>query len=102
MPGSDPIKKAAQSTFVQVPLDVVLAYFFRAKKCVAALPSSRRLACLQGKDVEERSEYGSPVFGRALPHSVVIKQVVEARDGHRAATVHCPSVTKGPTDVAFS
>ena len=58
---SDPTKErtlGANSTdFVEVPLDVVLAYWFRAKRFAASVPVKHRLAWLQVRDTDERSEW---------------------------------------------
>ena len=50
---------ADTTQFVQVPLDIMQAYFFRAKRTASLLPQSKRLAWLQARDVEERSEWVS-------------------------------------------
>ena len=51
--GADTVK------FVNVPMDIVYKYYFRAKRSVAGLPTSQRMQWLQAKDVEERSEWVS-------------------------------------------
>ena len=60
VPGADPTKEVlgtSSAEFVTAPLDVLLAYFFRARRCAAIIPPSRRLQWLQAKDTEERSEW---------------------------------------------
>ena len=60
VPGADPTKEVlgtSSAEFVTAPLDVLLAYFFRAKRCAAIIPSSRRLQWLQARDTEGRSEW---------------------------------------------
>lgn len=97
LPGTDPAKEVALSAssveFVGVPLDVAMAYYFRAKKCVTALPPSRRLHWLQAKDVEERSEWVTRFREGTSPLGVIIKQVMEARDAHWVVT--SAAVTNG-------
>ena len=97
LPGTDPAKEVALSAssveFVGVPLDVAMAYYFRAKKCVTALPPSRRLHWLQAKDVEERSEWVTRFREGTSPLGVIIKQVMEARDAHWVVT--SAAVTSG-------
>ena len=46
---------SASNKFVQVPLDIVLAYFLRAVKAVAMQPYSHQLAWLERTCTEERS-----------------------------------------------
>ena len=71
---------AASVEFVGVPLDTVLAYYYRAKKCTLPLPAGRRLAWLQAKDTEERSEWVTRFRESTDSLGLVIKQVMEARD----------------------
>ena len=58
---SDPSKErtlGSNSTeFVEVPLDVVLARWFRAKRFAASVPVKHRLAWLQVIDTDERSPF---------------------------------------------
>ena len=62
MPGvADATKEqtlGADSTeYVEVPLDTMLQYFDRAKRAVSGLPVNKRLAWLQARDSDERSEW---------------------------------------------
>ena len=86
LPGVDLTKEstlgAASVEFVGVPLDTVLAYYYRAKRCTLSLPPSRRLAWLQAKDTEERSEWVTRFRESTDSLGLVIKQVMEARDAH--------------------
>ena len=60
-PGFDPkdeLTLGADSTlYAQVPLDVAMQYYFRAKRATYALPPGKRLAWLQTRDSEERAEW---------------------------------------------
>ena len=47
---------ADTTKFVNVPLDVIYKYYFRAKRSITAMPMAQRLQWLQTRDVEERSE----------------------------------------------
>ena len=48
---------ADSTTFVEVPLDVVMQYFYRAKHQSSALPLSQRLAWLEARGLEDRSDW---------------------------------------------
>ena len=50
---------ADTTKFVNVPLDVIYKYDFRAKCSIMVMPLSQRLQWLQTRDVEERSEWVS-------------------------------------------
>ena len=47
---------ADTTKFVNVPLDVIYKYYFRAKRSITAMPMAQRLQWLQTRDMEERSE----------------------------------------------
>ena len=72
--------------FVEVPLEVVMAYFFRAKKFAALVHPKQRLAWLQGKDVEERSEWVTRFREGTSSLGSVIQQVMQNRDAHWLVT----------------
>lgn len=58
LPAKDEEAMGADTTqFVSVPLDILMKYFARAKKVSTQLPTSKRLAWLQAKDTEDRSEW---------------------------------------------
>ena len=62
---------ADTTKFVQVPLDVAMKYYFRAKRSAAAIPVSGRLQWLQARDVDERSGHLAIAFcawKRRTPH----------------------------------
>ena len=55
---ADEAKLGADSThFVQAPLDIMMAYYHRAKKTTCVLPVNKRLQWLQLRDSEERAEW---------------------------------------------
>lgn len=82
-PGADPEGLGADSTkYVEVPMDVVMAYFFRAKRTASQLPANQRLAWLQTRDCDERSEWVAKFRDSTLPLGQVIKETMVARDAH--------------------
>ena len=50
---------ADSTEYVEVPLDTMLQYFYRAKRAVSGLLVNKRLAWLQARDSDERSEWVS-------------------------------------------
>ena len=50
---------ADATKYLEVPLDVAMAYFWRAKRTTCVLPMSKRLQWLKARDTEERSEWVS-------------------------------------------
>ena len=81
-PPTDAALGADSTKYVAIPLDVVMAYFFRAKRASAVLPTSKRLEWLQARDTEERAEWVSRFRETTLPLGAVIKEVMVARDAH--------------------
>ena len=85
-PGFDPKEEltlGADSTrFAQVPLDIAMQYFYRAKRATAALPPGKRLAWLQTRDAEERAEWTARFRESSQSLGVIIKEVYQARDAH--------------------
>ena len=75
--------------FVEVPVDVMVAYWFRAKRFACMVPVRHRLAWLQSRDTDERSEWVTKSRESSLPLGVVVQQIIQARDAHWvvAATV---------------
>ena len=49
----------ADTQFVQAPLDVVMEYFYRAKRSASQIQPQKRLAWLQHRDTEERAVWVS-------------------------------------------
>ena len=77
--GADTVK------FVNVLMDVVYKYYFRAKRTVTGLPASQRMQWLQAKDVEERSEWVSKFRESTMSLGQVISEVYTSRDAHWSA-----------------
>ena len=73
----------AESTkFVQAPLDVMMANYFRAKRTTSMLPVAKRSAWLAARDAEERAEWVARFRESALSLGQVVKDVFMARDAH--------------------
>ena len=68
-PGAENALGADSTRFVVAPLDVLMAYFLRAKRTSQQLPHSKRLAWLQTRDAEERAEWVSRYRERMLTGS---------------------------------
>ena len=83
---------ADTTLFVSVPLDILMKYFARAKRVTMQLPPSKRLAWLQAKDLEERSEWVSKFRESTRTLGSVVKELYESRDPHWTA----PSLPEGP------
>ena len=76
---------ADTAKFLNVPLDVIYKYYFRAKRSVTVMPISQRLCCLQTRDVEERSEWVSKFRESTMSLGQVICEVYTSRDAHWSA-----------------
>ena len=92
---------ADSTKFVLVPLDVMLAYFYRAKRTTCTLPVSKRLNWLQARDTEERSEWVSRFRESTLSLGQVAREVYSMRDAHwlpptSSADPLVPGVTGSP------
>ena len=81
---------ADSTQFVQVPLDVAMQYYYRAKRTAGALPPARRLQWLRAKDVDERSEWVTRFREATASLGVVIKEVYAARDARWAVGLQEP------------
>lgn len=68
--------------FVQAPLDVMLAYFYRAKRTTSLLPAAKRLQWLMMRDSEERAEWVARFRESSATLGQVVKEVFVARDAH--------------------
>ena len=87
MPGvADATKEqtlGADSTeYVEVPLDTMLQYFYRAKRAVSGLPVNKRLAWLQARDSDERSEWVTKFREGTRSLGAVVKELMASRDAH--------------------
>ena len=76
---------------VEVPLDVVMAYYFRAKRTSSQLPMAKRLSWLRQKDMEERSEWVAKFRESQMTLGTVIKEVMAQRDAHWVTMGWAPS-----------
>ena len=85
---------ADSTKFVSVPLDVMQAYFYRAKRTTCTLPVSKRLNWLQARDTEERSEWVSRFRESALSLGQVVREAFVMRDAHWPSGTWSDRVTK--------
>ena len=85
-PGFDPNNeltlRADSALYAQVPLDVAMQYYFRAKRATYALPPGKRLAWLQTRDSDERTEWTARFRESSHSLGATIKEVYTARDAH--------------------
>ena len=81
-PSSEATLGADSVKFVQVPLDVMLAYFYRAKRTTSLLPVAKRLPWLMMRDAEERAEWVARFRESQSTLGQVVKEVFVARDAH--------------------
>ncbi len=68
--------------FVSVPLDIVLQYWWRAKRTSQARPEYTRLGWLKKLDTAERAVWVEEFRGGDSTLGKVIKQTMEKRDAH--------------------
>ena len=73
---------ADSTAFVEVPLDVVMHYFYKAKRQSSTLPLSQRLAWLEARDLEDRSDWVARFRESSKSLGEVIKETCVARDAH--------------------
>ena len=85
--GTEASLGADSSKFVQAPLDVMLAYFYRAKRTTSMLPTTKRLPWLMMRDAEERAEWVARFRESTLSLGQVVKEVFVARDAHWIPTI---------------
>ena len=85
---------ADSTLFVEAPLDIMMAYYFRAKKQCSQLPFGERLQWLESRDLEERSEWVARYRESTRSLGSIVKEVFAARDAHwiPAAVAPGPSV----------
>ncbi|CAE7251852.1 unnamed protein product [Symbiodinium sp. CCMP2592] len=81
-PAGEKALGANSCQFVEVPLDCVLAYYYRARKAAMQVAPAQRLGWLQHRDAEERAEWVSRFREGTRTLGAVIKEVMEARDAH--------------------
>ena len=73
---------ADTTQFVQAPLDVVMEYFYRAKRSVSQIQPQKRLAWLQHRDTEERAVWVSKFRESTKTLGSVVREVMNLRDAH--------------------
>ena len=72
----------ADTQFVQAPLDVVMEYFYRAKRSASQIQPQKRLAWLQHRDTEERAVWVSKFRESTKTLGSVVREVMNLRDAH--------------------
>ena len=60
----------------------MLQYFYRAKRAVAGLLVGKRLAWLQARDSDERSEWVTKFREGTRSLGAVVKELMASRDAH--------------------
>ena len=68
--------------YVEVPVDVIQQYFYRAKRSAALIPYNHRLEWLQQRGNDERSEWVSRFRDSQKSLGRVIQEVYAMRDAH--------------------
>lgn len=81
---------------MEVPLDVVMQYFYTAKEQSSLLPLSQRLAWLEARDLEDRSDCVARFRKSSKTLGEVIKETCLARDA-RWVPHAVPGVTRTET-----
>ena len=92
---------ADTTKFINVPMDIVYKYFYRAKRSAMALPMGQRLSWLQARDVEERSEWVSKFRESNQTLGQVLCEVFTSRDAHWSSP-SAASDRKAPAPTAAS
>ncbi|CAE7784750.1 unnamed protein product, partial [Symbiodinium sp. KB8] len=87
---------ADTTQFVHVPLDVVMEYFYRAKRSVAQLQPAKRLQWLQHRDHEERAVWVSKFRESTKTLGQVVREVMNLRDAHWIPSQAVPAAPAGP------
>lgn len=84
---------ADTTQFVQAPLDVLMEYFYRAKRSVAQITPQKRLHWLQHRDLEERAVWVSKFRESTKTLGQVVREVMDLRDAHWIPTPAAPAVS---------
>ena len=74
--------------YVKVPLDVVLAYYYRSARVADLWPHGERLGRIQRLCCEERAEWVTLFRAGRLTLGQVIRQVMQKRDAHWVGPLH--------------
>jgi hypothetical protein len=77
---------AVTTLFAQVPLDIVMAYFWRAKKSCQMQQAGTRLRWLERQDVAERTQWVAEFRDGDGTLGAVIKETMKQRDAHWSQT----------------
>ena len=77
---------AVTTLVVHVPLDIVMAYFWRAKRTCQTLPAATRLRWLERQDVAERTQWVAAFRDSEETLGTVIRQTMNLRDAHWATS----------------
>ena len=80
-PGGETMESIS-TLFVEIPMDLLMKYYFRAKHSSQQQPLSRRFSWLQEKDIAERSEWAEEYNKSEAPLGEVIRHVMLKRDAH--------------------
>ena len=67
---------------LEIPLDIMMSYFYRAKRTSSLLPPSKRLGWVMNRDTEERSEWVTKFRESQLTLGQVVRDTMIARDAH--------------------
>ena len=73
---------AVTTLFIQVPLDIVMAYFWRAKRTCQMQPAVTRLRWLERQDVAERAQWVASFRHSEDTLGAVIRETMKQRDAH--------------------
>ena len=68
--------------YVEVPMDIIQQYFYRAKRSASLVPFGQRLEWLQQGDADERSEWVAKFRDSQKTLGRVIQEVYTMRDAH--------------------
>ena len=79
---SQEILGANSTEYVVIPLDVVMAYYYRTLKVAGATPYQLRLAHIQRLDQDERAEWVQLFREGNLTLGQVIQRTMQKRDAH--------------------
>ena len=82
VPTSAEVMGKDSTEYVQVPLDVVMKYWWRCHHTAEQLPASIALSVLWSQDIAERTEWMDRFRHFSLTMGAVIRQTFEARSAH--------------------
>ena len=85
--------------FINVPLDVVMAYWYRANRMLQSLPPSNRLSVLSHLCAEERAMWVTRFRRGTQTLGEVIQEVMQLRDAHWTGGPKLPASAPAPSGV---